>query len=93
VAAHANQDALDFDESALRVCDRLGAPFRASAVVLALATATNLGDRSLVGMALGYRGFVEIWNRELERAEMTLRAAMVVGQEGHDEVRAQAGVA
>jgi class 3 adenylate cyclase/tetratricopeptide (TPR) repeat protein len=52
-----------------------------------VATARRLGIRSLEGTALGYRGLMEIWNKELERAEATLGTARAIADEGHEEVR------
>ena len=44
-------------------------------------------DRRLEGLALGYRGMVEFFDRTFEKAEETLRAALAVAAEGCDEVR------
>jgi tetratricopeptide (TPR) repeat protein len=52
-----------------------------------VATARRLGIRSLEGTALGYRGLMEIWNKDLEQAEATLGAARAIADEGHEEVR------
>ena len=52
-----------------------------------VATARRLGIRSLEGTALGYRGLMEIWNKELERAEATLGTARAIADEGHEELR------
>jgi class 3 adenylate cyclase/tetratricopeptide (TPR) repeat protein len=51
------------------------------------AAARRLGSRSLEGMALGYRGLMEIWNKDLEQAEATLGAARAIADEGHEDVR------
>jgi tetratricopeptide (TPR) repeat protein len=52
-----------------------------------VAAARQLGSRSLEGTALGYRGLMEIWGKELERAEATLHAARDILEEGYEEVR------
>ena len=44
-------------------------------------------DRRLEGLALGYRGMVEFFDRTFEAAEETLRAALAVAVDGCDEVR------
>jgi hypothetical protein len=49
--------------------------------------ARRLGDRRQEGMALAYRGRSEEDHHDFERAETTLRAALVVADEGYDEVR------
>lgn len=49
--------------------------------------ARRLGNRSLEGTALAFRGFLELYNHEEERAEPTLQAAWSVVEEGFEEVR------
>src|SRR5207244_1080087 len=56
-------------------------------------TATRrLGNRHLEGLALARRGMCEFWNTDYDVAERTLRAALVVGHEGFDDVRFSASV-
>ncbi|HZI38162.1 MAG TPA: AAA family ATPase, partial [Acidimicrobiia bacterium] len=57
-----------------------------------LGAARHLGDRSLEGMALAYRGAVEFWDHDFERSEATLRAAFAIGEEGHADVAGHAAL-
>jgi class 3 adenylate cyclase/tetratricopeptide (TPR) repeat protein len=52
-----------------------------------LAASRRLGNRSLEGTALGYRGLFEVWNNDWERSEATLRSAWAVAEEGCEEIR------
>jgi class 3 adenylate cyclase/tetratricopeptide (TPR) repeat protein len=54
--------------------------------------ARRLGDRSLEGMALAYRGAGQLLDHDFEPAEATLRAALAIGEEGYDEVTAHAAL-
>jgi class 3 adenylate cyclase/tetratricopeptide (TPR) repeat protein len=51
------------------------------------AFARTLGDRSLEGVALSSRGFMEFLNMDFERVEATLAAALAIVDEGIEEVR------
>jgi tetratricopeptide (TPR) repeat protein len=52
-----------------------------------VAASRRLGNRSLEGTALGYRGLLEVWNNDWERGEATLRTAWAIVEEGFEEVR------
>jgi class 3 adenylate cyclase/tetratricopeptide (TPR) repeat protein len=52
-----------------------------------VAAARSLGSRSLEGTALGYRGLMEVWNKDLGQAETTLHAARAIADEGYEDVR------
>ena len=56
-----------------------------------LADARGLADRQLEGMALAYRGWVELISH-LETAEDTLKASLALGDEGFTDVRFFASV-
>jgi tetratricopeptide (TPR) repeat protein len=47
----------------------------------------RLGSRSLEGTALSYRGFMEVFVTDWDRAEATLRAALAIVEEGCEDVR------
>ncbi|MGH3927127.1 MAG: hypothetical protein ACRDTT_30380, partial [Pseudonocardiaceae bacterium] len=47
----------------------------------------RLGSRPLEGTGLAYRGFLELYDHDFERAEETLRSAWEVVEEGFEEVR------
>jgi tetratricopeptide (TPR) repeat protein len=49
--------------------------------------ARRLGDRGLEGIALSYRGFLEVYHHDFAQAEVTLRAAWDVLEEGYEQVR------
>ena len=49
--------------------------------------AVALGDRSLEGIALAYRGMAEFFNHEFATAEATLRASLGMADEGPDDCR------
>ena len=49
--------------------------------------ARRLGDRHLEGLALAYRGWAEGWNRDFDTSEVTTRAALLIGDEGFEDVR------
>jgi tetratricopeptide (TPR) repeat protein/transcriptional regulator with XRE-family HTH domain len=51
------------------------------------AAARRLGDRRLEGLALAARGWAEEEHHEFEAAEVTLRAALAIGDEGFNDVR------
>lgn len=107
-AAYANQDATSYYTRALEVCDELGDAalatsvdvFRRRGLVelnladfdLMLVGARKLGDRHPEGMALAYRGLVEILNHDLEAAEGTLKTALDVAGEEFEDVRLFASV-
>ncbi len=55
--------------------------------------ASRLGDRRLEGRALALRGLAEVYAHDFERSEESLRAALVVGEEGLDDVRLLASIA
>lgn len=52
-----------------------------------LAAARRLADPSLEGMALGYRGLLEVWMADFEAAEETLHTARGLVEEGLEEIR------
>jgi hypothetical protein len=52
-----------------------------------LAAARRLGNRSLEGMALGYRALMEAFGTDFEAAEATLELAWGVVAEGFEEIR------
>ena len=52
-----------------------------------LADARRLGDRRLESMALAYRGWIEWWNHEFDKAELTAREALELAGEHMDDVR------
>ena len=49
--------------------------------------AHRLADRRLEGLALVYRGGIEVEEHAFEIAEQTLRAALAIADEGHTDVR------
>jgi tetratricopeptide (TPR) repeat protein/predicted Ser/Thr protein kinase len=52
-----------------------------------LADARRLGDRRLESTALAYRGWIEWWNHEFDKAELTAREALELAGEYMDDVR------
>jgi class 3 adenylate cyclase/tetratricopeptide (TPR) repeat protein len=57
-----------------------------------LDVARRLGNRSLEGTALGFRGFMQVFNNDWEQAEASLRSAQAIAEDGFDEVRPLANI-
>ncbi|UCE55630.1 MAG: hypothetical protein JSV31_09340, partial [Desulfobacterales bacterium] len=57
-----------------------------------LTAARSLADRHLEGMALAYRGWAEHQNHDFETTEDTLKAALIIANEGFEDVRFFASV-
>jgi class 3 adenylate cyclase/tetratricopeptide (TPR) repeat protein len=53
----------------------------------------RLGDRTVEGTGLAYRGLLELYGHDLERCEETLRLALAVVQDGFEQVRPVAQLA
>jgi tetratricopeptide (TPR) repeat protein len=52
-----------------------------------LDSARRLGNRSLEGTALAFRGYMQVFNNDWEPAEASLRSAEAIAEDGFDEVR------
>jgi class 3 adenylate cyclase/tetratricopeptide (TPR) repeat protein len=52
-----------------------------------LDAARRLGNRSLEGTALAFRGYMQVWTNDWEQAEASLRSAQAIAEDGFDEVR------